>query len=175
MTTTFTPAYPALQTHGQTVQTFVPPKTRFIQYEKSDEDFCVYAGIATYKTEPVALWDVREHNGNLLGYTRHNPNDALCQSGSGIHEVRIMEPVGGFKIQRLSEYVSPAVRRVQVRINTMTWSFKPNVREEFVCWFADLCDAEALARGRWLECVGDDNIEHFTHELARKAYREYGL
>ena len=174
MTTTFTPAYPSLQTHGKTVRKFVPPKTRFVQYEQSDEAFCVYAGIAKYSEQPVALWDVREQNGKLLGYTRHDPNVALCRSGSPYHSVRLMEPRRGFSIDRPSMMDTNSVRTVELRTDTYNWSFAPHMPTlTFICWFACLGDAEALARTGWLECIGEDCIDEFAYDLAREAYRKF--
>jgi hypothetical protein len=167
-----------LQTHGRLVETWNPPADRFCQYEQSDRDwveFFGFAGGGTYgEPKLVDLYDVRDLEENLVGYTDHNPAD--CRWG-GMHvpvmtetPVSIWGPDLGFA--RREDQV---IQEVQVNIMSYAVTVRVDrdgqpIRHCFDCWVINIMDAPKLAVCGWLKCLGEDNIHKFASDLHRQAF-----
>ncbi len=152
-----------LQTHGLTTERWLPPKTRFVTYQASDESWARYCGIGTVEVEPVALYDVRDETMGLVGYTRHKPpadgwetripfaENANARFGVVDHESRSMAP--------------PEFSHVQVETVTI------GVRGEyFLTWRIMLADAPKLIMSKWIECIGEDHIKEFEYRIKKKLF-----
>lgn len=156
-----------LQTHGLFEERWIPPKERFVVYEKSDEEWCRFFGIGEVVQEPVQLFDVRDGNTELVGYTNRNPaieiekygkwkialpiisRSRICMFGEG-------NPVDGWN----------GIREVFVYIRRFSY-----MRESFLAWQCCIHDAEALLRAGWIKCIGEDNIEQLAYEIRKRSDR----
>ena len=159
-----------LQTSGLLVETWVPPKTRFVTYEKRDEEWARFCGIGHVKTEPAPLYDVRDEQSELIGYTKWNPVDQV-KTGNPYMRLHVFEDLlDRFDYQWPSgkvRYKEIKVRDIEVRIGSIGFSVSGDFCE---VWRARLQDAESLVRCGFIECLGEDNMEKFCRELRRRAW-----
>jgi len=119
--------------------------------------------------KPMELYDVRSLDGKLIGYSGHNPANHPHPS--------MLVHVLDKQVERecyqaaFESNKAPVIRAVIKSIEVMTRFFSAG-RERFVCWYARIEDAEALARSGWLKCVGEDRIDEFVWKLKKRRYEE---
>lgn len=154
---------PPLQTHGIYDETWVPPKTRWITYEKRDEQWARYCGIGEIVRSLVPLYDVRDEEGKLLGYTRHRPD----YNGFEL-TLRKAHPRSriwfGYR-----EIKPPDTRCIEVFVQRYGLC-----GQNFLCWKAQLSDAPDLIECRWIEVIGEDCIQEALELAERRLYDRYG-
>ena len=151
-----------LRSHGLFESRWIPPKGRFVSLEAKDESWARYFGLGSIETRQMELYDVRDWDNKLVGYSSYDP--ASCRQNRML--VAVLEDAEPFwsyrsdKCERTGRVksIEVAIRRVSV------------CHESFVCWFIRIQDAEALARGGWLKCIGEDRIDDFVWDLQRRAY-----
>ena len=159
----------ALQSHNQIERTWRPPQTgRFYSLTASDEKWASYFGIGEYvETKVRGLYDVRSiETEDLIGYTRYSPLEyGRCGRSMDV-PIRTCEPL-------MRRAYSPTDVTTPVTFNVITVQIdRWRIDDQFFwCWFIPLEDAEALIRVRWIESLGEDNINQFAHEARIKAYK----
>lgn len=153
-------SYKPLQTHGRFIEVWTPPKEPFIQYEKSDEEWCRYFGIGTVEKVPEALYDVRDENGDLVGYCRANPVER--------RRYPIQLPVA--KQFDWSTAISPTHPPSFRTIELSVWDYDIN-GQQFSCWMVHLRDAADLVMTNWIVLLDRDRKHDFAHELRTKYFK----
>lgn len=169
-----------LRTHGQVTRTWVPPvdPSGMIVYDESDKEWADYAGLSRYKEEPVDLWDVRDYQDQLLGYTRRDPALYFRECRGLPYLVPILRPARGFPFTNPFDSPDPIkyepIQKARLELRPYQFSFmcEDGVRRgrRFICWFTSTGDAANLAITGWIECEGVDCQHDFAYKLARKAY-----
>lgn len=149
-----------LQTHGRYVETWVPPQERFVRYEKSDERWARPLGIGTVERRLQDLYDVRDEQFGLLGYTYHNP---VMESPRQLIELAFLEDCES--LWRADSHAPSKVREIAVR--TKVCGFRG---ERFVHWAVALEDAGFLIESGWICAFGCDNKYEWMHELKRRQH-----
>lgn len=151
-----------LRSHGLVESKWIPPKGRFVSLEAKDESWARYFGLGTIETRPMELYDVRDWNNKLIGYSGMNP--ANCRNGQML--VAVLEDADAVwpSLSKRPERFGD-VKSIQVYTRLLDVK-----RERFICWLVRIDDAESLARGGWLKCIGQDRLEEFCWDLRRQAY-----
>ena len=153
-----------LQTHNHYIETWIPPHDRFTRFELSDEDWARPLGFGHVKRQLAKLFDVRDEYDDLVGYTSWNP----AESDRWVH-IPVMSSIPArIALDHMDSAaeVCPTFKHITARVQV----FRVASEGEFVCWQIDLKDAEALARCKWLTCLGEDQIHRFVYELRRKLW-----
>tara|TARA_R110002110_G_scaffold106497_3_gene266986 strand:- start:340 stop:900 length:561 start_codon:yes stop_codon:yes gene_type:complete len=172
-----------LQSHGRYIETWIPPAgDRFTEYEESDRDwveFFGFGGGGTVRRKLAGLYDVRDREENLVGYTDMNPAD--CDWGYMDVAVMTEKPIRWVQDPDLGFATEDElIQRVRVEVMPYAISFRTSCRDpneshhDFSCWVIDIMDGPKLAVCGWLKCRGEDNIREFAHQLHMQA-RDYQM
>lgn len=147
-----------LQSHSFTDKRWVPPKGRFAQLEKSDEQWASALGLGHYEESPTGLFDVRTFDNTLAGYTYEDPSKCMRE----YFEIRIRSEDDLFPLRRSDK------SKLTFTTLTITCQVMVVCGERFLCWICKPQDAVTLIRSNFITCVGMDRIK----ELEYKLYRE---
>ena len=178
--------YLPLQTHGlcKTVEVWLPPRDgRFVSYDNVDEAWMRPLGIGKVVNKPnpllpVDLYDVRDENGDIVGYSELNPVD-YWDRGSRDLRIAVIDtfprPAGLFN--RLADPFEEldTVREIRIRISTFSIGFDGPIGRDhppdqrYLYWSVRLSDAPALIMGKWVKLIGEDNIKKFANEMHYRA------
>jgi hypothetical protein len=159
-----------LQTHGIMVDTWIPPKHPFVQYEPRDEAWGRYAGVGRIESRLAELYDVRDENNELIGYTKKHPVEAMefSRGGQYLTQVAVSVPMPylAHDFSKPSPY-----RRIALDFRMHRFACDG---DDYLSWFARLVDGELLVRSRFIECIGQDHINEFAFAIRRRYLdREY--
>lgn len=155
-----------LRSHGCVERKWVPTKGRFTSLEAKDESWARFFGLGRITTAPFELYDVRDWDNKLVGYSDMDP--------SKWGRDRMLVPVGRCFQEMLASHSTPA-RRGSVKNIEVATRLHTIGMEYFVFWSVRIEDAEALTRAGWLKCIGQDHLEEFCYGLQRRAYeRNFG-
>lgn len=157
-----------LRTHGCVETKWVPTKGRFTSLEAKDESWARYFGLGKIVTVPMELYDVRDWDNKLVGYSEMDPaklgrnRDKWLVSVLEDDGLALRWPHEGYSRNACVKTIEVATRLCRIQ------------SDSFVHWSVKIQDAELLARAGWLKCIGQDRIEDFCWALRRRAYeRQY--
>ncbi len=156
-----------LRSHGCVERKWVPTKSRFTSLEAKDESWARYFGLGRIVTIPMELYDVRDWDKKLVGYSEMDPSK--CWRDRMLVSVLEERVVGRCFQETLVSQSTPA-RRGSVKTIEVATRLHTIGMEYFVSWSVHIEDAEALARAGWLKCIGKDHFEEFCYKLQRRAY-----
>jgi len=159
-----------LQTHGRYIEEWIPGNDRFCQFESSDEEWARPLGYGEVVRTLAKLYDVRDIDTSLIGYTKCNPTDDFLGGHLYVpilteNPPTIVDPVK----DDWAQLDTPAYEALAVHAHTISlegWD------SHYLTWIVDLSDAEKLARCGWLECLGEDNIRKFVHDLRMRRWKQ---
>ena len=153
--------YEPLRSHNFFDRRWVPPAgDRFCQLEPGDEKWASFFGLGHYVETKKKLYDVRDSEGDLIGYTRYDPTQ---NDGRRYLDIPLCTAAA---VQRTDEAIIQNDTFQMVRVSVGKYNFDDYI---FLCWFAALQDAEVLVRTRWIEYLGEDDRERYLYELRIRA------
>lgn len=156
-----------MQSHGQYREVWVPPKTAFIRYEKSDEAWGRYAGVGTIEKQLRPYYDVRDERGSLVGYTDMNP----CDHGTRPIELRVPTDLALDRMWYPFQQ-DPATRIDYKTVSLRVWTYEVE-GERFLCWSCNSVDAGALIQTTVIKLVDRDRRDEYIHKVLKDKSKLY--
>jgi len=159
-----------LQTHDIKDKQWHPPKSNspYYSYDVNDT-WLEELGLGHYTYTLANLYDVRDWNGRLLGYTRYNPIDCnysglMVQASTDVFPTRSI-----WNAPSIEDHISYK----RIKINVCNYAID---NEYFRCWrVSNVEDAIALVKCGWIECLDQDNISRFCCRIYEQHYKDARL
>ncbi len=165
---------PPLQTHGVHDSEWVPPvsKSRFVSYQKRDEDWMKFFGLGSFRDVLRPIYDVRTRTGGtLVGYTCYDPSDEKSKRTSDIATYSAL-PV--CDLMKYGYHRARPVHYQTINISSTVFTVGNGLDSEaFRCWMVEGSDARILLDSEFITLTGPDRMIDFIAEMRRKQRIEY--